>query len=550
MINIIDTVSKILENDIKQSFKLIPCNIVGYDYTIIGLSKDFEFTKLLYDDFEIIKVKIHHNIKLNNNFIVNNFNDLLLQNNYDDLILKTNDPKNIIIDYSSPNVAKEMHVGHLRSTIIGDTLSNFYEILGHNVSRINHIGDFGLQFGQIVNYIIKNNLQDNIEILNLQELYVKADNLAKNDEQFKIESQQRTYELQNNIEPTSKIHKEICNKSRKHFNENYSILNIQNLKEIGESFYQNLIPNMIKELEEKNILEEQDNCKIIKTNIKNKESKLTLIKSNGGYTYDTTDLCAMKYRIQEQNADKIYYVVDSGQSGHFEQIFETSKKINWITKQEIKHINFGVILGEDGTRIRSRDGTTLKLLDLFEETIKQTEIVLRNKNPLISQDDIKSLAIGSIKYADLKTDRKNNYKFSYEKMLSFTGNTLCYIMYCYVRINKVITNYLSYFDNITKNIKIEELNDYDLNVIKYISKLPECINKILSNNELHHLTTYLYELVELSHIQYKNNRILDFDPISKVLIKSNDSRVNIFVITKHIMIYIFNILNIKPIEHM
>ena len=580
MINLIKYINDVVSNIIncQNSIIITQSKINLYDYTIIGTNKlKSEQISLLenieFDDFEIKKINNFYNIIIKEKFLLETFQNILNNLSGSKLIQPVVDAQKIIVDYSSPNVAKEMHVGHLRSTIIGDTLANFYEYLGHNVLRINHIGDFGLQFGMMIWYIEKNNLFDKISTINLQDLYVKSNELAKEDTEFFSQSQLKTFELQNNIEPSISIHKQICIKSREHFQKNYNYLHIKNMIEMGESFYQNLIPQMVLELDKLSLLEndfeipekinsEKMQRKIIKTNIKNKESILTIVKSNGAYTYDTTDLCAIKYRCEVLKANKILYVVDTGQSEHFEQIFYVANKTNWLKSTcestyestcesicELTHINFGLVLGEDGKRLRSRDGNTLKLLDLFEETINQTEKVIKNKNPLVSRDDIIKLAIGSIKYADLKSDRRLNYKFSYDKMLSFTGNTLCYIMYGYLRSKKMIEKFTDKCGSIKPTINSNELNNTDIQVIKYILRFPEYIHKVLQSNEPNHLTTYLYGLVEQIHNLYKLNRAMDFD-LENNLISSNNSRVNIFVMSNKIILEIFQILNIEPIEFM
>lgn len=500
--------------------------------------------------FNITKHNAFYNIKLKNDFVLRQFKNVI-NLDINKMINKTTNPETILFDYSSPNVAKEMHVGHLRSTIIGDTLANFYEFLGHNVVRINHIGDFGLQFGMMVNYIEQNNLIEKIDELDLQELYIKSNDLAKSSESFNKESHEKTYELQNNIEPAISIHKKICEKSRKHFQANYDLLGTKKILEIGESFYQNLISKMIDELDDSGLLEKENGRTIIKTNINNKELMLTIIKTDGAYTYDTTDLCAVKYRIQNMNVDKIFYIVDSGQSDHFKQIFQVSKKMCWINNDsQLTHLDFGLVLGLDGKRMRSRDGGTLKLLDLFDESIKQTKKVMIEKNRSIAEEDIINLAIGSIKYADLKSDRKLNYKFSYDKMLSFSGNTLCYIMYGYVRSMKVMSNYYDYHFKISDDIKEDELNDTDLDLIKFMLRFSECVEKIKTSNEINHLTTYLFELVKLVHHEYNTNRVIEFNLEIKQPISSNNSRINIFILANKIISLSFEILNIKPLKSM
>ncbi len=498
-----------------------------------------------YEEFEIFQEKNFVVAKFKSEYLIKLLNDIKL----DFIIKKTLDPQTILIDYSSPNVAKEMHVGHLRSTIIGDSLANFFESIGHNVMRINHIGDFGLQFGMMVNYIMIHDLVDSIPELNLQELYEKSNKLAKECENFATEAQLRTYQLQNGIEPVVSIHNAICDKSRAHFNLNYQILGVKDLQEIGESFYQKFIPEMIKDLENTGILEEDDGRKVVKTVFRGKPSLITIVKSNGGYTYDTTDLCALKYRAQELKADKILYVVDSGQAEHLEQVFQVGEKLGWIKLNQAVHVGFGLVLDEKGKRIKSRDGTTLKLLKLFEETIEETTKVINQKNSLVSKQDIENLAIGSLKYADLKSNRTIDYKFSYEKMLSFTGNTLCYLMYGYIRSKKIVENFLKHIEKIDPIVKMEELNEKDFELIKCIFKLPESIERTELGYDINHLCTYAYELVELIQSTYKSNRVLNFDSNNK-MINYNNSRAHIFQLSYRVLEYVFSVLNVKTLEFM
>lgn len=537
-----------LKTNTNYDFKISTNRLDEYDYTISNALQFKDVLDLLegdYEFFSVHKYKNFFNIKLSDDLIVKLINNL----DFDNIIKKTTSSQNILIDYSSPNVAKEMHVGHLRSTIIGDSLANFFESLGHKVMRINHIGDFGLQFGMMVNYIMVHELIDTINELNLQELYEKANKLAKESEQFASESQLRTYQLQNGIEPSVTIHNLICAKSREHFNINYQILGIKGLVEVGESYYQKFIPDMVKQLEDEGILELDEGRKVVRTIFRNKPSLITIIKSNNGYTYDTTDLCALKYRSQVLNADKILYVVDSGQAEHLEQVFQVGEKLGWIKPNQAVHIGFGLVLGSDGKRIRSRDGSTLKLLKLFKETIEETTKVIKEKNSQISDEDIAKLAIGSIKYADLRTNRLIDYKFSYEKMLSFTGNTLCYIMYGYIRAVKILENYLKHMELILPSVNACELNDKDIQLIKYIFKLPEYIEKTESGYEINNLCIFAYELVERIQSNYKTNRVLNFDSDNN-LVNYNNSRAYMFKLCTKVLEYIFKVLNMDTLQFM
>ncbi len=549
-----DNITLNIINDLKiktntnYDFKIGTNKTKDYDYSITNALQFKDIIDQLegtYSFFTVFQYKNFFNIKLHDQYIVQLINNL----DFNQIVKQTTSPKSILIDYSSPNVAKEMHVGHLRSTIIGDSLSNFFESLGHQVMRINHIGDFGLQFGMMVNYIITHNLIESIHELNLQELYEKSKKLAKESEQFASEAQVRTYQLQNGIEPAITIHNAICAKSREHFNMNYQILGIKGLTEIGESFYQNLIPEMVIKLEDEGILELDSGRKVVRTTFRNKPSLITIVKSNNGYTYDTTDLCALKYRAQVLKADKILYVVDSGQAEHLEQVFQVGEKLGWIKPDQAVHVGFGLVLGSDGKRIRSRDGSTLKLLKLFEETIEETTKVIKEKNPQVLDSDIEKLAIGSIKYADLRTNRLIDYKFSYEKMLSFTGNTLCYIMYGYIRAVKILENYLRHVQSIEPKVKLEELNEKDYELIKFVFKLPEYIEKTESGYEINNLCLYAYEVVERIQSNYKTNRVLNFDSKNN-LINYNNSRAYMFKLCVKSLEYIFQVINVETLPFM
>ncbi len=549
-----DNITLIISQKIKSKtntnydFKISPNKSNNYDYSISNALQFKDILDNLEGDYEFFTVSRYNNffnIKLSDEFVCKLINNL----DFNQIVKKTQSPKNILIDYSSPNVAKEMHVGHLRSTIIGDSLANFFESIGHNVMRINHIGDFGLQFGMMVNYITTHELTDAIPELNLQELYEKSNKLAKESEQFASEAQLRTYQLQNGIEPAVSIHNAICAKSREHFNLNYSILNIKGLEEVGESFYQKLIPDMVKQLEDAGILEEDEGRKVVRTVFRNKPSLITIIKSNNGYTYDTTDLCALKYRANVLKADKILYVVDSGQAEHLEQVFQVGEKLGWIKPSQAVHVGFGLVLDEKGKRIRSRDGSTLKLLKLFEETIEETSKVIKQKNSNLSDEDIKKLAIGSIKYADLRTNRLIDYKFSYEKMLSFTGNTLCYIMYGYIRAVKILEKYLLHVETIEPNVKLEELNEKDFDLIKFAFKLPEYVEKTELGYEINNLCVWAYELVERIQANYKSNRVLNFDSENKLL-NYNNSRAYMFKLCVKSLEYMFKVINVDVLPFM
>lgn len=565
-----DILKKVLnEKKISADCKISKSKLDKYDYCLnngyqIAKSNNINFNELVkilnenfYGDSEIIFhcVNNHLNFTFNNNYIINLANNLLNENFTIDQPSKLK----IIVDYSSPNIAKDMHVGHLRSTIIGDTIANLYEKLGHEVLRINHIGDFGLPFGMIIQYILDNNLKNNISNLNLQHVYKKSRELYQNNEQFKKESYFRTVELQKNLNnETINIWKEICLVSKKAYDVIYNKLNI-NLKEKGESFYSFMFDGLVEELDNNNFLKEDNGRLVVLTPLDNNiDIPLTIVKSDGGFTYDTTDLCALKYRLEVEKADKIFYVVDSGQSTHFQQIFYVADKIGWKKEnQQIEHINFGVVLGSDKKRLKSRYGDNPKLIDLLNESVEKTINIFKEKNSELVFDNeyIEKIAYGSIKYFDLSLNRTSDYIFSYDTMINFKGNTLIFVMYAYVRCHSIIKNVEKYSKLSDYNlIKGDDLIDKDFYLLKNILRLPEIIQQLLNNHYIHLLCEYLYHISEIIHSSYNTLRCVDFCfNEKKEIIKINNinySRANIFNLCIKNMNYCFNILGIKPVDFM
>jgi arginyl-tRNA synthetase len=509
---------------------------------------------------DFLKIEItNHSLyfKINNNACLDEILKIMDSNKLSD-IFKINELKNkIIVDYPSPNICKFLHVAHLLPMIIGDALSNLYSEIGYDVLRINHIGDAGLAFGTIITYVQKNNINVTDET-NIQDLYLESKKMFDSDEEFKKESHFKALELQNSDEVSEiyKLWEKLCKISKSSCEEIYRKLNIVGLTEIGESFYKKLAPAMIEELKEKNLLiEKEDGHMVVQTDIKknNEEltSDLTIVKSNKGYTYDTTDLTAIKYRLSELMADKILYVVDTGQSMHFQQIFRSANKLGWINNgQQLFHINFGVMCGSDGKRIRSRNGDSPALTEFLEEAISETKKVMIEKNELLSDEMINSIAYGSIKYACLYSCRINDCIFSFDKMLSFKGNTLVYVMYSYVRINSVLKNVNSVLlENNKHYLDEKELIDLDHDLVKQILQIINCIEQTIEENYPHIICRYLYDLSDIVNNSYKKCRCLFFDKDDNIE-SYNWSRINIYCATKKIYEYIFKVLNVKSLDFM
>lgn len=494
----------------------------------------------------IIKVERNNlNFSMTNNNIENHIEKLLT-----DKTIYNKSNKKILVDFSSPNIAKDMHVGHLRSTIIGDSICRLFECQSNNVLRTNHIGDFGLQFGMLIQYFLETTIDDvsTLTTNDLQDFYAKSKERFDADEEFKKNAYQRVVELQNNNPNITKIWEIIKGISKKAYDQIYYKLNIT-LDEVGESFYQQFIPNLIKELEEKNLLEEDNGRKVIR--IPNYNEPLTIIKTDNGLTYDTTDLAAIQYRLINLNVDEIYYVVDCGQSLHFELIFEAAKLAGWVRPdQVIKHIKFGLVLDSDGKRIRSRNGDTIKLSDLLDEAIvKTTDIVINREEQKVPENYIdiviKNIAYGAIKYADLSSTRTKDYMFSFDKMLKLNGNTAPYLLYAYVRITSILRK--ANYDGTINKITITTNQEAEL--CKFILRFPEVIEKLNDDLMFHMLCGYFYKLSEYLTQFITHCQCIDYD-VNKNIIGVNSSRIMICEAARMIMKECFIILGIETIDKM
>jgi arginyl-tRNA synthetase len=505
---------------------------------------------------ELADINFNHNsinIKLKDVFIMEKINSV------HNLIHQTNDKKKILVDFSSPNVAKDMHVGHLRSTIIGENICRFYEEVGHDVMRINHIGDFGLPFGMIIQYIYEEypnfmNTKDDMTISDLQSCYALSKARFDENKEFQLKAYQRVVELQNGDLKVVDIWNTVKEISRKSYQDIYNRLNIS-LIEVGESFYQNMIPSVVQELKEKQLLEEDNGRIIIKVN--GSKLPLTIVKSDGGYTYDTTDLAAIRYRLVDQNVDKIYYVVGTSQSQHFKLIFEVAKMAGWLKPhQELCHVGFGLILGEDGKPFRSRMGDTVKLVNLLDEGLVKAMDVIKNRDVTTFNNKeinkiVKSVGYSAIKYYDLSTSRLKDYKFSYDNMLSLKGNTAVYLLYAYVRISAIIRKASDHI-NIEDiyNYKIDVINDYERELSIYILHFPEIIKRVGNDFCFHTMCDYLYKLSNVFHNFFKNCRCIFYEDDKKTIKEINYSRLQLSFLTKKIINKCFYLLNIEPLERM
>jgi arginyl-tRNA synthetase len=364
-------------------------------------------------------------------------------------------PAAVIVDFSSPNIAKEMHVGHLRSTIIGDCLARVLEFRGHPVLRLNHVGDWGTQFGMLICHLRQVapealETSDAIDLGDLVAFYRQAKARFDDDEAFQAASREAVVKLQGGDPVSLKAWRLLCDQSRREFQKIYDRLAID-LSERGESFYNPLLPAVVADLEAAGLLVVDDGAKcVFLEGMSGKEGKplpLIVQKSDGGYNYATTDLAAIRYRLAQapggDGAGRVIYVTDAGQSNHFAAVFQVAERAGWIPPHaRVDHVPFGLVQGEDGKKLKTRAGDTVRLRDLLDEAVERAEADLRRRlaeegrseDEAFIEQVATTVGIAAVKYADLSTNRNTNYQFSFERMLALSGNTAPYLLYAVVRI--------------------------------------------------------------------------------------------------------------------
>ncbi|KAJ8968963.1 hypothetical protein NQ317_018327 [Molorchus minor] len=463
----------------------------------------------------------------------------------------------VLVDFSSPNIAKEMHVGHLRSTIIGDSICRLLEFLGHDILRINHVGDWGTQFGMLIAHLqdkFPDYLVKSPPISDLQTFYKESKKRFDEDEEFKKRAYASVVKLQSFDPDHIKAWELICNVSRKEFQKIYDRLDIK-LIERGESFYQTRMEQLVKELA--NDLEEDEGRKVLWGG---GTIPLTIVKSDGGFTYDTSDMAAIKHRLHEEKHDWVIYVTDAGQATHFQTLFGCAKKIGVIDEKvhRVDHVGFGVVLGEDKKKFKTRSGDTVRLLDLLDEGLRRALDKLKEKerDKVLTPEELKqaqeSVAYGCIKYSDLSHNRNHEYVFSFDKMLEDKGNTAVYLLYAYTRIKSIART-----ANLTPE-KIRELSkthqitlehDKEWKLGKVLLRFPDVLLKITKDLCLHHLCEYVYEIATTFTEFYDNCYCIERDSVGDI-VNINIGRILLTEATAMVLERCFYILGLKPVSKM
>ena len=422
-------------------------------------------------------------------------------------IAKVANPERVLVDFSGPNLAKEMHVGHLRSTIIGDSVARFMEFEGHEVLRMNHVGDWGTQFGMLIQFIrttrpsaLEN--PESFEIADLEDFYREAKKMFDESDEFKDAARRAVVDLQSGDEATLAVWKVFCEESLKHCHEIYGQLDIK-ISDRGESAYNDMLKDVVEDLKSAGKAEQTEGAwGVFLDGYKNKDDEPlpTIVqKSDGGYIYATTDLAAIRYRFAEQKTDKLIYVTDARQKTHFDQVFEISELMDWAPKDSMRHIGFGMMLGADGKPFKTRTGGTVKLKDLLAEAESRAGELARDLTPGLSEEEYKEIAfaagLGGVKYSDLSHGVATDYKFDWDKMLATDGNTAIYILMTFARTRGLSRKAGVDVDSLVETTDLARLTEeQEIKLIKKIASTPDVWQGVVRDLAPHLLLNHLYEL--------------------------------------------------------
>jgi len=422
-------------------------------------------------------------------------------------VLKHETPVKVVVDYSGPNMAKQMHVGHLRSTIIGDTISNLLEFLGDDVIRQNHIGDWGTQFGMLIAYLEESGNEGAEQLCDLEQFYKEAKTRFDADQAFADKAREYVVKIQSGDHHCLNLWQKFIDASLGHCEDVYGKLCVKLTREDvrAESFYNEDLPQVIEDLIQEGLLQESNGAQCVF--LEGEEIPVIVQKGDGGYLYATTDLAALRYRANVLHAKRICYVVDARQSEHFRQIFTVAKTSGFVPKDvKLEHVAFGTMMDKSGRPFKTRDGGTVKLIDLLDEAVIRAKDAIKERENYTAEE-VEHLArivgIGAVKYADLSINRESNYIFDWDKMLSFEGNTSLYMQYAYARIQSI---FKKHHDEVKGDIIITDALEHQLAVM--LLRFGDILERAAEDASPNQITTYLYEMVTLFMRFYEQNPIL------------------------------------------
>ncbi len=428
-------------------------------------------------------------------------------------------PETIVIDYSSPNVAKQMHVGHLRSTIIGDASARTLSFLGHNVIRANHLGDWGTQFGMLIAYLEKKQNENaaDMALADLEEFYREAKKCYDEDEVFAERARNYVVRLQGGDEYCRTMWRKLVDITMQQNQLTYQRLNVTLTEDdiMGESLYNPMLPGIVADLKAKGLAVESEGATVVFLDeYKNKEGEpmgVIIQKKDGGYLYTTTDIACAKYRHEQLHANRVLYYIDSRQHQHLMQAWTIVRKAGYIPdSMSLEHHMFGMMLGKDGRPFKTRSGGTVRLTDLLDEAHERALTLIREKNPDMDEEELNNIArvvgIGAVKYADLSKNRTTDYIFDWDLMLSFEGNTAPYMQYAYTRVASIFKRADIDESALTQPISLTQPHEKQLAL--RLVQFDETITQVAREGTPHVMCAYLYDLAQSFSGFYENCPIL------------------------------------------
>ena len=514
-----DYIEKIdIQNSTKKEFGDFQTNFAMMSSKLIAKNPR-EIANTIIENFEkndiIEKLEVAGpgfiNIFLKNSFL-NEEIKKLENEKYDFSFL--NIDKTVIIDYSSPNIAKRMHIGHLRSTIIGDSIKRILNFLGFKTLADNHIGDWGTQFGKLIvaykNWLDKKAYEED-PIGELERIYVLFSDKAKKDPTLEDEAREELKKLQLGNEDNQKLWKEFIDISLKEYNKVYERLDVNFDYYYGESFYNDMMPSVLEELKKKNIAREDQGALVVFFE-DDKLPPAIVQKKDGSFLYTTSDLATMKFRKNELKVDEAVYLTDDRQQNHFKQVFEIGKMLGEPYDYKKTHIVFGIMRFGDQI-FSSRSGNTIRLVDLLDEAKKQVKKVIDEKNPNIPEEEKEKIAetigSGAIKYFDLSQNRTSDITFTWEKVLNFEGNTGPYLQYTYVRIMSIFRKLEEENINVENtDIVLDEMAGIERELASELLKFPQAVVKSYENFRPNIIADYLFDTAKLFNSFYNSSSIL------------------------------------------
>ncbi|BAS34704.1 arginine--tRNA ligase [Klebsiella sp. G-Nf4] len=463
----------------------------------------------------------------------------------------------IVVDYSAPNVAKEMHVGHLRSTIIGDASVRTLEFLGHKVIRANHVGDWGTQFGMLIAYLEKQQQENagEMALADLEGFYREAKKHYDEDEAFAERARSYVVKLQGGDQYFLQMWRKLVDITMSQNQITYDRLNVTLTRDdvMGESLYNPMLPGIVADLKAKGLAVESEGATVVFLDeYKNKEGEpmgVIIQKKDGGYLYTTTDIACAKYRYETLHADRVLYYIDSRQHQHLMQAWTIVRKAGYVPDAvPLEHHMFGMMLGKDGKPFKTRAGGTVKLADLLDEALERARRLVAEKNPDMSADELENLAkvvgIGAVKYADLSKNRTTDYVFDWDNMLAFEGNTAPYMQYAYTRVLSVFRK-AGIDENAMNDAPVVIAEDREAQLAARLLQFEETLSVVAREGTPHVMCAYLYDLAGLFSGFYEHCPILSAESE-----EIRNSRLKLALLTAKTLKLGLDTLGIETVERM